>query len=150
MARRMFCSLFSPKPARSRSFASRASFSTCSTVPALNFLQSSATFFGPSDCRVRRSSRVWVFLQQLLPEAVVALGEDLLDVFGHAVADAGQFGELFGVLGELFDRLGEAGDQLGGALVAAVAANLRAVNFEKLRRLAEDAGDFAVVHGNGL
>ncbi len=94
--------------------------------------------------------RVRVFLQQLLPEAVVALGEDLLDVFGHAVADAGQFGELFGVLGELFDRLGEAGDQLGGALVAAVAANLRAIYLQQLRRLAEDAGDFTVVHGNGL
>src|SRR2546425_5369071 len=143
----MFCSLFSPKPARSRSLPSRASFSTSATVAALKFFQRRATFLGPRDCRLRSSRSVaGYFFQKFLTQAVVALAEDFLDVLGHALADAGQFFEFFGVLGELRDGFGEPVDEFGGLFVAAVAADDGAIDFKELRGLAQDAGNLLVVH----
>ena len=113
---RMFSSVFSPKPARSRSFPSRASFSTSSTVPALKFFQRKATFFGPRRLEGEEvEKRRRIFFQELLAQAVVAGVEDFVDVLGHAVADAGKFGELLAVLGEFLDALGQAVEQFGGA-----------------------------------
>ena len=57
-ALRMFCSLFSPNPARSRSFPSRANFSTSVTVAHWNFFHKNKTFFGPSDCKLSNSKMV--------------------------------------------------------------------------------------------
>jgi hypothetical protein len=52
---KIFCSLFSPNPSSDRSLPSFAIFSISATVPALNFFQSSATFFGPNDCSCNKS-----------------------------------------------------------------------------------------------
>jgi len=43
---------------------------------------------------------VRIFFQELGAQCVVAGLENLLDVLGHAVADAGEGGELFGIGGE--------------------------------------------------
>ena len=61
-------------------------------------------------------------------------------------ADAGQVGGFFGVGGQVLDAVGEVVEQFGGLLVAAVAADLCAVDLEQLRRFPQDAGDFAVFH----
>ena len=66
-----------------------------------------------------------------------------MDVFGHALADAGEIGELGFVLGEFLDAIRQAANQFGGFFVAAIAADDRAVDFEKLGGFAEDSGDFA-------
>jgi hypothetical protein len=87
-----------------------------------------------------------IFLQELGAELVVAGLENFLDMLGHAVADAGQGSELLGVAGELLDGLGEAADEFGAALVAAVAADDGAVNFQELRGFAKNALDLAVFH----
>ena len=55
---KIFCSLFSPKPAKSRSFPSFASFSTSATVAALKLDHRKATFLGPSDCNCSKSKIV--------------------------------------------------------------------------------------------
>ena len=91
-----------------------------------------------------------IFLQQLLAQAVVAGLENFVDVLGHAVADAGQFLELFRILGDIFDALVDAVEQLGDFFVAAVAADDRAVDFQQLRRLAQDSGDFPIFHDGRL
>ncbi len=55
---KIFCSLFSPKPARSRSLPSRAILSMSATVQHWNWLHKNATFFGPNDCRLSNSRMV--------------------------------------------------------------------------------------------
>ena len=87
-----------------------------------------------------------IFLEKLFPQGIVAGLEDFLDVIGHAFADAGQFHQLFAVGGKFFDGFGQAVEQLRGALVAAETADHRAVDFEQLRRFAQDASDFAIFH----
>ena len=54
---------------------------------------------------------------------------------GHVVAYAGKFLQLGVVLGEVFDALVDAVEQLGHFLVAAVAADDRAIDLQQLRRL---------------
>ena len=147
IAFRIFCSLFSPNPGKSRSFSSRASFSMSAIVAVPNFFQSAAIFLGPSDCSVSRSRIVAGYLlSSFLRRRVVAGLENFADVRGHVFADAGEFGELGFVLGELFDAFVKAADQLGGLFVGAIAADDGAVNFEKLGCFPEDSGDFVVLH----
>ncbi len=67
-------------------------------------------------------------------------------MLGHAVADAGQLFQLFGVFGEVLDALVNAVEQFGDFFVAAIAADDRAVDFEQLRGLAQDFRDFFVFH----
>src|SRR5439155_857257 len=64
----------------------------------------------------------------------------------HALADSGQFFELFRFLDKLLDRFRQTINQLGSLFVASVAANDRAVNFEQLDGFAQNAGDLFVVH----
>ena len=65
-------------------------------------------------------------------------------MLGQAFADTGKLFEFFVVLGNVFDALVKAVKQLGSLFVAAVTADLRPVNFEKLRRLAQDFRYFLV------
>ena len=146
-ALRMFCSLFSPKPGMSRSFSSRASFSTSATVAQPEIFQRNATFLGPSDCSSSSSRmRGRIFLQQLLAQGVIAGFQDLADVLGHVLADAGQFAEFLIVLGEFFDALVHAEQEFGDFFIGAIAADDGAVDFEQLRGFAEYLCDFAVFH----
>ena len=104
-------------------------------------------FLGAERLQVEQvENRGRIFLQELLAQAVVVGLENFLNVLGHAVADAGQFGELGGIERQLLDRFRNAGDQLGGFFVAAIAADDRAIDFEQLRGLAQDAGDFTIIH----
>ena len=67
-------------------------------------------------------------------------------MFGHALADSRKFFQLFRFLDELLDGFGKAVDQFGGLLIAAIAPNNRAVDFQELRRLPQYAGNLFVVH----
>ena len=64
----------------------------------------------------------------------------------HAVADSRKLFELLRFLDELLDGFGKAVDQFGGLLIAAIAPNNRAVDFQELRRLPQHAGNLFVVH----
>ncbi len=70
------------------------------------------------------------FLQQFLPDRIVAGAEDFLDVLGHAVADAGQLGELVQIARDIFDSLAEVFEKLGNALVAAITVVESPINLE--------------------
>ena len=87
-----------------------------------------------------------IFLEQLFAQAVVAGLHDFGKVLDHALADAGQFFELFRRCDEHCHRVGQGFDQFRGFLVAAVAADDGAINFEQLRGFAEYAGNLFVVH----
>src|SRR6202000_2521755 len=71
------------------------------------------------------------FLQELLPEAVVARFEDFLDVFDHAIADAGEFFGLSRLLGKLLDRFVHSSDEFRSLFVGSIAADDRAVDFQQ-------------------
>ena len=49
-----------------------------------------------------------IFFQKLLAQLVVTGLEDLADVLGHVLADAGKLAKLLDVFGEVFDALVEA------------------------------------------
>ncbi len=87
-----------------------------------------------------------IFLQQFLAQAVVAGFEDFADVLGHPVADAGQCLELLVVRGKFFDALRNIFQKLRYFLVAAVAPDDRAINFEQLRGLTQDLCDVSIFH----
>ncbi len=143
----MFCSLFSPKPGRSRSLPSVRELLKSLDRGDFEMAPEKRDFFRPERLQRKQiEQRGRIFLQQLLAEGVVAGFQDFLDVLGHAVADAGQLFEFLVVLGEIFDALVDAVQQLGHFLVAAIAADDGAVDFEQLRRLAQDSGDLAVFH----
>src|SRR5689334_14466756 len=148
---RIFCSLFSPNPGTSRSFCSLASLSTSATVAALKFDHRKATFFGPSDCNCSTSRIVaGYFFQQLLAQRIIARLPDLLQLLDHPFADSRQLFELFRLFHELFDRFRQTVNQLSSLFIAAVPADDCAINFQKLRGVAQDSCDLLVVHSAQL
>ena len=92
-------------------------------------------------------NRFGIFLEQLLAQAVVAGFDDFLDMLGQPFAHAGKLGQLLGVAREVGHRLGKAGDEFRGALVAAIAADDGAVDFQELRGVLQDARDLSIFHG---
>ena len=64
----------------------------------------------------------------------------------HAVAHTGKLLELGVVLGQVFDALVDAVEQLRDFLIAAVAADDRAINFQQLRRLLQYFRYFSIFH----
>ena len=102
---------------------------------------------GPERLQLEQlENRFRIFFEELFAQGVVAGLEDFLDVVGKALADAGQIHELFAVRGEFFDGFRQAVEELRGPLVAAVAADHGAVDFQQLRRFPQDASDFAIFH----
>src|ERR1700735_1410593 len=87
-----------------------------------------------------------ILFKKLLTEFVVAGLEDFADVFGHVFADAGQLAELLGVLANVLDALVQAVEEFSDFFVAAIAADNGAIDFEQLRGLTQDSGDFFVFH----
>ena len=70
-------------------------------MPALERAPEQSDFFRAQRLNVEQvENRGGIFLQQLFAQAVVAGFEDFLDVLGQAVADAGEFGEFFGIVRE--------------------------------------------------
>ena len=68
----------------------------------------------------------------------------------HPLADSRQLFKLLWLFDKLLDRFGQAVNQLRRLLVAPVAPNDRAVNFQKLRRIAENPRNLLIVHSGSL
>ena len=112
----------------------------------LELLPEEADFFRAQPLHlehIEHSGRI--LLQQLLVFRVLPGFQDFADVLVHPLADAGDFLEpaRFGHLG---DGLGQGFNLLSGALVAAVAPDLRPVHFKQLRRLPQYPGYIPVGH----
>ena len=84
-------------------------------------------------------------LQQFLVGAEFPGPKDFANVLLHPFADAGHFPQPF-LFDQLRHRLCQGFDLLRGALVAAVAADLRALHFQQLRCLAQNSGNVPVRH----
>src|SRR5579863_9223108 len=69
-------------------------------------------------------------------------------MLGHVFTDAGQFAELLVVFGEIFNALVDVVEQFGGFFIAAITPDDRAVDFEQLRRFAQDFCYFSVFHSS--
>jgi hypothetical protein len=65
----------------------------------------------------------------------------------HPVADPRELFQFLWILNKLLDGLRKPIDKLRGLLIAAVAPDDGAINFQELRRLAQDAGNLFVVQG---
>ena len=87
-----------------------------------------------------------VFLQQLLMRAELAAAAQLLDVGGHAFADAGNLQQLLGFVDQCRDLLGQAFEGLGGAAIGADAERVVAIDLHEIGGFVEDVGDGFVVH----
>ena len=92
----------------------------------------------------------FVFLQELFAERQGAGGEKRLNVGGHALADAGDGEELFGVVGEGGELGGLLLDRLGGTAVGADAEGVGGVDLEEGGGFFEQAGDRDIVHGDAI
>ena len=87
-----------------------------------------------------------ILFEKLLTELVIAGLQDFADVLGHVFADARELAEFLGVLADVLNAFVQAVEKLGHFFVAAVAADDGAVDFEQLRRLTQNSGDFFVFH----
>src|SRR5258708_18979378 len=87
-----------------------------------------------------------IFLEQFLPQTVVAGFQDFLQMLGHALDYSWQFLQLVRVFRQILDGFVHSGNQLRGFLVTAIAPNDGAVDLEELRGVAKDAGNRLVVH----
>src|SRR5580700_1083400 len=87
-----------------------------------------------------------VLFEKFLAELVIAGLEDFADVLGHVFADTGKLAEFLGVFADVLDAFVEAIEKLGDFFVAAIAADYGAIDFQQLRGLTEDSGDFFVFH----
>src|SRR5262249_23924942 len=77
----------------------------------------------------------------------LALLEDFGQVRGHALADAGDFEQLFLVADQLRDGLRQALDGFGGTAVGTDPEGGLALGFHPVGGLVEDGGDALVVEG---
>jgi hypothetical protein len=91
-----------------------------------------------------------IFFQELLSQRIVAGLHDFLQVLDHPLADSRQLFELLWLFDQLLNRFWQTVNQLSGLFVTSIAAYDRAVNFQKLRRVAQNPCNLLVVHSGPL
>ncbi len=91
-----------------------------------------------------------VFFQQLGVDFDGSLVKKMLEVGEHALADAGDGEQFFGILDQVGDLVRQSLDGLGGVAVGADAEGILAVDFEQVGGFVENSGDGFVVHGREL
>ncbi len=102
---------------------------------------------GPERLQLQQiQNRRRIFLQQFFPKRIITRLNDFLKMLHHALSDSRKLFQLFRLLHELLDRFRKSIDEFRRLFVTAVAADDGAVDFQKLRGFAEDAGDLFVVH----
>ena len=89
-------------------------------------------------------------MQELFAEGEGAGAEDRLDVGDHALADAGDGEELFGVVCEGQELGGLLLDSFGGSTIGADTEGIGGINLEQGSSFVEKAGDRDIVHENAI
>ena len=144
MPARMRASDLSPMPGRLWSLPALAAASSSARLVTPSCFQKRATFLGPRSGTCKRSTRVGGHLGfQLVQELQVAGGEQLVDLFGDGLADAGDLGEL-AVLPEGAGVDAEVLEAVGGLAVGEDLVDHLAFDLEQVGDLLEDGGQLVV------
>ena len=104
--------------------------------------------FGPKPLDFQQlQHRRPVFLEQFLMLPELACLAELLDVGGHAFADAGNFQQLLGLAEQGRNLVGRGLNRLGGAAIGADTESVVAVDLHQIGGFVEDVRDGFVIQG---
>ena len=85
--------------------------------------------------------------RELFAERQLPRGDDVRDLLGQVLADAGDVGQVLGPrLHQIGDRLGEIPNRTGRVAVRPHPERIRVLDLEEVRDLVEQAGDVGVLH----
>src|SRR5208283_1035128 len=115
--------------------------------PGLERLPQHRHLFRPQRLQLQQiQDRLRIFLQQLLPQTVVARLHNFLQMLHHAVADPRQFRQLLRRGDHRLHRFRQPINQFRRLLIAPVAPDDRAINLQQARRFPQNSRYLFVFH----